>query len=392
MTYGITEQGFVRKPYTVILSEAQAKARALFGSDIDLSETSPDGMWVILMCWAIDRQWQLAEDSYYSNFLSTSTGVNLDRNVKFGLLSRRAESYAEAELLFKGTNDTMIAAGTLCETSGNIVYKTLSDVVIAAGQATVVARCQTAGASGMVAAGSITTIKTPISGVDSVTNPEASYNGYGRETDAELKERYQNLPSSTGSSCDALRVALSKLTGVLSSMVFENTMTETNSNGLPPNSFEAVVTGGDDAIIASTINTKKPMGIDSYGNTTRYITDSQGLTKRIRFSRPEQIDVYVIYTLTVNEKWGSVNIPAIIRKAIKYIGGVDDQLTEYGGVGIGQTIYAWQLTAIQAEVGGIVSIDVTLGKTPSPTGKDNLTFAPREIAKANYENVIVRIQ
>ena len=53
MTYGITEQGFVRKPYTVILSEAQGKARVLFGSDIDLSETSPDGMWVMLMSWAI---------------------------------------------------------------------------------------------------------------------------------------------------------------------------------------------------------------------------------------------------------------------------------------------------------------------------------------------------
>lgn len=391
MIYGITEQGFVRKPYTVILEESQQKARAIFGNDIDLSDTSPDGMWIKLMCWKEDRQWQLAEDSYYSNFMSTSTGVNLDRNVKFGFLSRRGKTYAEVELLFSGAEGVSIPAGTLAETSGNIVFSTISDGIIAAGHALIVARCQVSGTTGMISADSITTIKTPISGIESVTNPESSYNGYGRETDAELKERYQSLPSSTGSSCDALRVALSNLPGVSSSMVFENTSQEIDTNGLPPNSVEAVVTGGDEPSIATTVNKKKPAGIEPYGNTTRYITDSQGLTKRIRFSRPNLIDVYVIYTISINEKWGSANIPIMIRNAIKYIGGVDDLLNEYGGVGIGQTIQQWKLTAIQSLVGGIDSIDVTLGKSSDPTGRSNLTFAPREIARTSYEKIIVRI-
>ena len=389
MMYGITAQGFVRKPYTVILEEEQAKTRLLFGSDIDLSPTSPDGQWVQLQSWAIDRQWQLAEDVYYSLWLSTSTGTSLDRAVKFGFLSRRAKTYTEVVLLFKGADGISIPSGTLASTSANIVFKTLADGIIASGQVRITARCQTAGPTGMVSTDSVTTIKTPISGVDSVTNTEASYDGYSRESDSELKERYMKLPSSTGSSTDAVRVKVSGLTSVASCMVFENIKPETDENGLPPNSLEVVVFGGDETEIVKAIAAKKPAGIDTYGNTEKYITDSQGLTKRIRYSRPVQSPVYVIYTLTVNSDWGSANIPLMIRNAIKYIGGVDDLLEEYGGVGIGQTVFEWKLTAIQSAISGIVSIDVKLGKSATPTAQDNLSFAPREIAHATYDNITV---
>ncbi|MFE5720442.1 baseplate J/gp47 family protein [Streptomyces erythrochromogenes] len=77
--FGVTPQGFVRKEFATLVAEAAGRARAVFGEDLDLSPTSP--LLKILQVTAAEdaRLWRRLEDLYYSRFLSSATGEDLDR-------------------------------------------------------------------------------------------------------------------------------------------------------------------------------------------------------------------------------------------------------------------------------------------------------------------------
>lgn len=392
MIYGITEQGFVRKPYQTILEELseQALSGEYFGAEADLSDDSPLGVFIKLMAWAIDRQWQTAEDVYYAMWLSTSEGVSLDRVTKLGFVSRQPAAYADVTLRFTGTAGSPIPAGTQTETVQNVVFETVVDTVVSGeGTVDVLARCMEAGTVGLVASGMITFIKTPVSGVDDVTNPSPSSGGRNIESDYELVERYSNLPAATGSSVPALYAALMNVESVVAATVFENTGNATDSNGLPPKSIEAVVQGGDDTDVAEMIFEKKAGGIDTHGSEEVVIIDNQGIERTILFSRPENVNVYVIYEIETNDEWSEDNEIVMKRKAVEYIGGIDDLFVEHEGVGISETVYAWKLIASQSAIPGIDSISVRLGTAPAPAGSDNIDFLPRQRAWSDTSMISV---
>lgn len=69
--------------------------------------------------------------------------------------------------------------------------------------------------------------------------------------------------------------------------------------GRPPKSFECVVSGGADADIAEEIWLSKPAGIQTFGNTSHTIVDSQGDNQVIYFSRPTPIYIWVNASLSL---------------------------------------------------------------------------------------------
>lgn len=75
--YGITERGFVRKEFHTLIDEASQRARAAFGPDIDLTDTS--ALMKVLQVTAAEdaRLWRRLEDLYYAGFLSTAFGDDL---------------------------------------------------------------------------------------------------------------------------------------------------------------------------------------------------------------------------------------------------------------------------------------------------------------------------
>lgn len=76
----------------------------------------------------------------------------------------------------------------------------------------------------------------------------------------------------------------------------------TISGGRFPKSFEAVVQGGSDEDIANKIWLTKPAGIQTFGNTSFAITDSQGDPQTINFSRPIPIYIWVDVDLTLYDE------------------------------------------------------------------------------------------
>jgi hypothetical protein len=104
---------------------------------------------------------------------------------------------------------------------------------------------------------------------------------------------------------DAIFAAVANVPGVTQNVVLENDTDVTDSNGLPPHSFQVIVVGGVDEEIANVIWLKKPAGILSFGSATTQILDSQGIPHDISFSRPTTVDIYVEIDLTTFPEYPS---------------------------------------------------------------------------------------
>lgn len=77
--FGITQDGFIAKPYARLLAEKLTLARELFGNDIDLSSGSAIRKLLEVSALEDARTWAALTTMYDNNFVSTATGDALSR-------------------------------------------------------------------------------------------------------------------------------------------------------------------------------------------------------------------------------------------------------------------------------------------------------------------------
>lgn len=92
------------------------------------------------------------------------------------------------------------------------------------------------------------------------------------------------------------------------------------AGGLPPKSFEVIIEGGSDLDVAEKIWETKPAGIQTFGNTSVNITDSQGFTQVINFTRAiaKYISVNVEIVLNPQETFPSNGLSMIANSILAY--------------------------------------------------------------------------
>lgn len=226
-------------------------------------------------------------------------------------------------------------------------------------------------------------IRTPVIGWDSVTNILAATEGRLTETDEELRLRFANTKFDKSTNIlDALYSALNNIEGVENAAVYENDTNLTDSNGLPPHSVSAIVLGGDDDTIAETIWENKPYGIQTYGNTTVNIIDSQGFTRPINFKRPTPIFIYVDLHITADPSFPADGVDQIKGEIIQY---AKDNFTVGGDV-----VYSRLYTPIN-EVSGHQIDSLKIGTSPSPTGTSNIAIAYDQISQFSSANISITV-
>lgn len=247
-----------------------------------------------------------------------------------------------------------------------------------------VARTDTVGEIA-VNAGTVTIIPT-VTGLTSSTNVAEFSLGRLNETDDQLRARHAISTAVLGSSSpDSIESRIREtVEGVTSAEFFENITMTTNARGLPPKSFEMVVVGGTDIEVAEAIYAIKPAGIETYGNTTVIILDSDGDTQAVNFTRPTPIDVYVdvVYTL-YDEEIFPIEGESSIAQAIVEFGktlGVDEDV-------IAQRMYG----DIYRSVDGIQSLDIKLGYTAGTITEDVLAISDVEVASIDINNISVSL-
>lgn len=88
MTYGVTVNGFNRKPLSVILSEIEQSNIAIFGPGVIQTPQSPMGQLNALRAALIAQEWEALEDVYQSTDPDQAEGARLDTHGRVRLISR----------------------------------------------------------------------------------------------------------------------------------------------------------------------------------------------------------------------------------------------------------------------------------------------------------------
>lgn len=158
--------------------------------------------------------------------------------------------------------------------------------------------------------------------------------------------------------------------------------------GRDAKSFEAVVEGGSDADVANKIWLTKPAGIQTFGNTSFTITDSQGEQQVINFSRPTPIYIWVTVALTLYpEETFPPNGQDLVAAAINTYGndlgiGVDVLL---------QRVLA-QIFTVPGIASGVMQIAATNGPGDSPLyGTEDIPIQENEIAVFDLSRITVTV-
>lgn len=387
--WGLTERGFLRPSYADLLDAFEVKAKELFGSTVNLSVRSPLGIFLRIFAWFAGLTWQLAEDVYNSGFIDTAAGVSLARLGAFIGIRVLAAQKATGSITITGDAGATIYAGFIVQARNNQRFVTLEDVTIgSSGTATVPIQAFEAGPDGNVAAGTIDTVVTPLAAAISVTNAAATVGGRNRETDQEFRERYlSSVDKPGGSNTDAIRAQLLEVPGIVTAVVWENETDETDSDGLPPHSIEAIVYGGTDANIAAAIHARKAAGIQTYGGQSAQVLDASGKLRTIKFSRPTPVLIYVqISDLVTSDAYaGDAALKAAI---VEYIGSAAGDIAE-SGLAIGETVYYNRLMCPANNTPGVVDYTLKVSTDGKTWSKNNIAIDARKKAITGTDKVVI---
>lgn len=237
-------------------------------------------------------------------------------------------------------------------------------------------------------ANTLDTIVTTVSGWDEVLNPGAGLTGAPVETDQELRIRRAATFLAGNATDEAIKSnLLNKISGIQTAAVFSNRTLITSPDGLPPKSFESVVEGGTDEDVANEIWQSEPSGIESYGNTTKVIQDSEGNDQTIKFSRPAPIYIHVkVQRGFYNEEVYPADGDNLIKQNI-----VNWALLNLNP---GNDLIRQRLADPIYEVNGIGDINILVDDTPNPGdtptfAEKNIEISPRELANFDVNRITV---
>lgn len=257
----------------------------IYGSDAVLDADSQDGQLLAIFARAITDLNQIAIDSYNSRSPSGAQGVGLSSVVKINGLRRQLASNSQVIVTIVGQVGTIIQNGIVGDSLNLNTSWALPDIVTIpdAGTIDVTATCTAAGATA-AALNSITVIKTPTLGWQSVTNANSASSGNPVETDATLRQR-QSISTANPSQTvlQGIEGELASLSGVGRLLIYENDGDVADANGIPGHTIAVVISGGDATQIAEAIALKKTPGTGTVGTTSEIVIDPKGVPNTIRF-------------------------------------------------------------------------------------------------------------
>ena len=387
--YGLTEKGFKRKKYRDVLDSLKIRGRGYYGENVNFSDTSPMGYMLRIAAWYIARVWEQLEKVYYSAFIHTANGVQLDRLVKYLGLSRFDKRRSRGEIKIEGEPETFIPEGTLFSTIDNIQFESSESLTLdETGEGIVEIISLEDGTESNVEANAINILVDTIPDVSEVYNEEPTLGGRNVETDDELRARYErSLASAGASTLSSIKSAILGVEGVIDVIMRENTSMEIE-NDIPPKSIAPVIYGGTDEDVALAILDTKAAGIQSWGITDVTVEDNFEYEHVIGITRPDVINIYADITISIDsEEFPASGEDDIKDNIISYIGGTE----ETGGLGLGEDVIITKLISKVHKTDGILDVDLKIGTSENPTGTENISIDTLEVAATSEGFIEVNI-
>ena len=388
MAYGITTEGFNRKRLDTLLEELQAEMKAIFRENFNTDSETPEGQINGVVSESNANLWELAELAYNQFNPSAIGGVLLSNLVQLNGITRLEAKKTTVILSCGGVNGTIIPIGSIASTNDSLIkFYTLAEGTIdGTGFVSIEAEAEDEGDI-IALNGTVTVINTPITGWDTVTNPSDAILGRFEETDTELRaRRIKSVSIPAQAMIDSIFAELSNVDGVSQVSVIENDENVTDANGQPAHSFQAVVTGGSDSDIGESIWKKKPAGIQSFGNQSVNILDSQGFSHAIGFSRPTTIPIFVIVTISRDADYPGDGDEAIKQAIVDYANG---DLVANEGFFLGDDVIQSRLFTPVNSIPNHDIVSITIGTSPNPLSSANISISATEVSFFDFTNITV---
>lgn len=388
--YGLLETGFLAKPFEVSKSEGLERCKTSFGTNIKTDTKSLFSQFAAIVADRERDLWTLLELVYHSAYLFGASGASLDQLIALAGQARRGATYSMVTLTLGGTNGTLIPADSESwDPVLELTWVHLTSATISGGTASVVARAAELGPV-VGLAGTISTPKTVISGWTTVTNALDADPGNTVQSDASVRSNFTlGMRMAGGSSVEGVLALLLKpgiVPGLTEAVALENDGFDPDANGLPGKSFEIIVRGGDDQLIADVIWFSKPAGIESVGTTTMTVTGADGATHEVKFSRATEVEVYALVEYAIDTEGdefpGGPQTGLDVEHAATDDTGETEMRDAVLALGtsytIGRDVAPWHLARV-IETVGIRELTIRVGLSASPS-----TPVPLEIDARSY--------
>jgi uncharacterized phage protein gp47/JayE len=391
MSYGLTAAGFNVKPPIIIEQEITADVRSIPGfADAVIDADSVIGNFISIMSEREALLWGLALSVYQSAFRETATAVSLDRTQATVGKARLEERRSTVTLTL--TNDssetpvTVPAGSQARQNATGVVWETLADAEIPAQTDPDVPTTVTVAAQSLTpgpfeaSIGSIDTIVTAVSGWDAVSNAAVAQVGQSQETDDEFRVRAQTeLVIAQGSTVEAVKRAIRNVPGVTYVAGETNRTPVTDGNGNRPNSYRFTVVGGTDQAVIDAIGLAAAGGIDTNGTVVGSYSDPGDEPQVIRFDRVTEVNPYFILNLTTGTGYPADGdaLAAAALEALQF---------EHGQDLINHLCVA---AVSNADIPGLLGIEVLQGLTDPPTLSDNIAIPASEVVNITLDRITV---
>ena len=286
-----TDNGLELSDTSTILQQVQDVFLKAF-PNLNVEPSTPQGQ-IITAITEMFVQAQSDITEFANIFVNGGTGVWLDAYCKtyYGI-TRKQASNGSVTAIISGTNGTIIPVGFTAK-SGDYEFDTISEYIIEAGGSCYAELFAKDNGDFSIDAGTLTTIITPETGVERITNPYESTSGTNTETDNELKLRALNsLTYRATSIFDGLLAQIEQLAGVKKVAGYENnTKNAVEYKGITcePNSIAIVCKGGDLKQIGKVILENKTVGAYVQGDIEIPVYEEiSKQTYTMRIYRPTQ--------------------------------------------------------------------------------------------------------
>lgn len=408
----ITGTGVIVPDTSKILQDVVDEWKEVFGNQLNTDPETPQGRLIEMI--ARQRVFTVQMAAALANVLNLNKayGFVLDDIGSLFQLKRQSATYTTTQITMSGVADTVIPIGTeLMSDDGDKFINDYEYTIGSNGSVTGMFRAEETGAI-QAPVGTITTIISQVSGLETVVNNASAEVGQEQESDQEFRNRIKaSLNINSTSVLSAIKGAIADVSGVNQVKVYENTSaTDTilaTDFEIPAHSFGAIVDYNEvDLVnepitygIIEAIYKKKSLGAgyitnatpagEDYIITRGYTDENDGQTHNVSFAIPKTANVAV--TITVDKKnYAGDDLESDIKNAIANF--VSGNNPEVDMVEIGGLLSPFEIaSAISSEIPDIFIQSVIIGRVGDAQGVSNIQLTAVEKLVIAPENITVTI-
>lgn len=369
----INANGLTVKTAAEITADLVTGMQAIYGSEINVSQNSPDGQMIgIVTQLSVDIR-ELAVSINNGFDPDQALGVILDQRVTYNNIERAGGTYtiqpiditASGTIALQGLDvdfDSPNGTGYTVQDAAGNQFILIDSATITAGLTTLNFRARNIGVVN-VPVNTITSPVTVVLGVTVINNSVGALSvGQQQETDPQLRtRRQQSVALSTTGYLNGLLGAILNLDGVTEAQLYENDTGVTDSNGIPDHCIWLVVSGGSSSDIANTIYQRKSYGCNIKGDIVFPITTPSGVIFYARWDTPVSEQLWIKFNIQTTSPGFGFDLGSIAT----FI--VNNQNYTIGQFAETSSITDIAAEAIVAQGGGGVAVAVMISK-------DNITY------------------